>query len=103
VIPDIPVQRLVPKRESPFWGSCRLPPAADIPWKSIEPQDSSKFIISHPRQIICGINVSRSAKEKLLERHESAEAQRIKNAGKRNLDKKPLSAQNGHEFKDVGK
>jgi len=31
------------------------------------------------------------------------QAQRIKNAGERNFDKKLLSARNGHEFKVVGK
>ena len=72
-------------------------------WKSIEPQGSSKFIITHPCQVIFGISVPRPAKEKLFKRHESPQAQRIKNAGERNFDKKLLSARNGHEFKVVGK
>ena len=43
------------------------------------------------------INVSRPAKEELLEGHERAWTQRINDAAERDLYKKPLGTRNGYQ------
>ena len=58
--------------------------------------------IAHPRQIIAGVDVSRPAEEKFLERRRRTRTKRIDHTGERNLDEKLLRVRNGHELELVG-
>src|SRR5262249_53927123 len=77
-------------------------PAPRASRRSIERQCRPIFIAIHAREIILGIDVSCSAKEKLPEGLESTGTQRISDATHGDVDKEPLRARNRDELEVVG-
>src|SRR5260370_12549498 len=67
----------------------------------IKPEGRSKLSVIHAREIVPGINVPCSAEEELVERLHSSRAQRISDASRGDLCKKPLRARNGNKLEVV--